>query len=56
MEKYVVYLTGEKEESKTVYVEGRANIDGDGYLRFGRDEFVFARGSWSYFKKVKVND
>jgi len=52
MSKYLV--TVYKEEKKVeIEVTGLPNIDGDGYLRFGRDKFVFNRGSWSYFKKVE---
>lgn len=51
MDKYIVYCYLNGRDAK-IEVEGKHNIDGDGYLRFGRDNFVFARGSWSYFKKV----
>ena len=51
MEKYIV-ICHSKDGDIEIEVEGKQYIDGDGYLRFGRDNFVFARGSWSYFKKV----
>ena len=51
MDKYIVNIFKADKEVE-ITVEGKPNIDGDGYLRFGRDNYVFNRGSWSYFKKV----
>ena len=52
MEKYVVYCHLNGADNKKIEVEGKPNIDSNGYLRFGRENFVFSRGSWSYYKKV----
>ena len=49
MEKYIVKIY---DEEKDIEVEGKPNIDSDGYLRFGRDNFVFNRGTWAWFKRV----
>lgn len=51
VEKYVVIAYKEDKEIE-ITVDGKPNIDQDGYLRFGRDNYVFNRGSWSYFRKV----
>jgi hypothetical protein len=51
MSKYIVNTYKEDKEVE-IEVSGLPNIDGNGYLRFGTDRFVFNRGSWSYFKKV----
>ena len=50
-ERYIVNAFKADSEIE-IEVEGKPSIDGDGYLRFGRDNFVFNRGSWSYFKKI----
>ena len=51
-EKYIVKIFTDQGEIE-VPVEGKPNIDSDGYLRFGRDNYVFNHGSWSWFKKDK---
>ena len=51
MEKYVVVIFAENKEE--IEVTGKPIIDTDGYLRFGRDNFVFQRGQWTYYYKVE---
>lgn len=49
-EKYVVTILEHGTEKK-LKVEGKPQIDFDGYLKFGRDDYVFNHGAWLWFKK-----
>ena len=49
-EKYIVIRHHYDHETETK-VKGKPQIDADGYLRFGRDDFVFNRNTWIWFKK-----
>jgi len=51
MSKYIVIAWSNKEEEIKIEVEGTPMIDSDGYLSFGKDNFVFNIGSWSYYYK-----
>jgi len=52
-EKYVVFLFTCNGGIEEIEVVGMPGLYEDGVLSFGRNNFVFNRGSWSYFKKVE---
>ena len=51
-QKYVVFLFTH-DGIEEIEVIGKQQIDNEsGCLSFARDNFVFNRGSWNYFKKA----